>query len=81
MTTTTDTTTDDRMTLQRLFCGGNLRDIRERHGLTAEALGHMVGATCSAVCRWERGDRLPRPRHMLRLVVALEQLRAQGSKA
>ena len=37
----------------------------------------LLGVARRAVLRWEEGNRAPRPRALLRLVVVLEQLRAQ----
>jgi DNA-binding transcriptional regulator YiaG len=79
--TTTESTIDDRLTVQRLLLGGDLRAIRARYNLTAGALAAQLGVERSAVSRWEAGNRAPRPRALLRLVVVLEQMRAQDGGA
>ena len=53
-------------TVLRLLLGADLRQLRERHGLTADALGARIGSSGSAVCRWEAGNRLPRPEPLSR---------------
>jgi transcriptional regulator with XRE-family HTH domain len=54
--------------------GADLRQLRERHGLTAAELGERIGMSTSGVCRVERGGRFPRPATVLRLVSVLRQL-------
>lgn len=73
----TDSTINDRLNVQRLLLGGDLRAIRERYNLTAGELAAKLGVERNAVLRWEAGNRAPRPRALLRLVVVLEQLRAK----
>lgn len=36
-------------------CMNAIRDYRERHGLTLEQFGALVGATKATVSKWERG--------------------------
>jgi len=50
--------------------------IRHASGLTLAEVATAIGATPSAVCKWERGDRLPRSdfaRRYAQLLAALDQ--------
>jgi DNA-binding XRE family transcriptional regulator len=82
MTKTSDRSPDpstvaDGQTALSLLLGGDLRDLRERHGLTAAMLGERLGVTASGICRWERGNRSPRLGTVLRIAAVLRQLEKQ----
>ena len=48
------------MTEPKAWKGGDaLRSLRERLGITADELGHLLGYTGSAVRHWETGRRRP----------------------
>jgi len=52
--------------------GGYLRHLRERRALTPRDLGERLGVHPASVLRWERRERLPGPRHLHDLALALE---------
>jgi transcriptional regulator with XRE-family HTH domain len=49
----------------------DLRELREAAGLTAEQLAEKVGVGPRAVVGWERGARVPTPRQVGQLALAL----------
>ena len=52
--------------------GQNLRKVREKAGLTQEALASKLGmAKPAPISIWERGSQVPTPRTILRLAAAL----------
>jgi len=61
---------------QRVFDGDRCRELRVNAGLTAKDLAEAVSksgvsVTESAVCRWERKERVPRPGRLFALARAL----------
>lgn len=51
--------------------GSQIRDARERAGMTQAELGHAVGVTLRTIGNWERGESVPRNREAkLREVLA-----------
>jgi DNA-binding transcriptional regulator YiaG len=46
---------------------GQLRELRERLGLSQRELGRALGVDESAVSRWESGERVPRAAQAVRL--------------
>ncbi|NLO69346.1 MAG: helix-turn-helix transcriptional regulator, partial [Bacteroidales bacterium] len=40
--------------------GENIKQIRERNGLTQKELGDILGVSDKAVSTWERGEKIPR---------------------
>lgn len=51
---------DDLVWIRRLAANGNARAIRLASGLTLAEVAAEVGASVSAVSRWETGNRRPR---------------------
>lgn len=46
----------------------NIRELRNREGLTQADLAQALGVTKESVCRWERGHSSVRARHIERMV-------------
>ncbi len=44
-----------------------IRQLRQERGWTQETLARRLGAGQTAVSAWERGERVPRQRYLLRL--------------
>ncbi len=62
-----------------------IREYRERVGMTQAELAMQLGKTQSAICQWESGVRAPRPAMLLRLADVLgctvdELLRGDAEK-
>ena len=55
-----------------------IRQLREAHGWTQETLARRLGVGQPAVSAWDRGERLPRRRYILRLAelvgISVEQI-------
>ena len=52
--------------------GKNIKDMREKKGLTQEELGKRIGVDKSSVSRWENGDREPKLDHLNKIARVLE---------
>jgi transcriptional regulator with XRE-family HTH domain len=50
------------------------RRVRERAGITQRDLARVLGVDPATVCRWESGERDPRPSQLQAYVAALERL-------
>ena len=50
------------------------RLIRQKAGLTQAEIATLLGVDTSAVCRWETGQRIPRPETLRRYAELLERL-------
>jgi DNA-binding transcriptional regulator YiaG len=48
--------------------------LRERAGVTMDAVAGEVGVTRAAVSRWEAGEREPRPGNLARYLAVLDRL-------
>ncbi len=56
------------------------RKIRLTAGLSLTEFSEAIGAAPSAICRWELGQRKPRPRVALRYAAVLETLQLMASR-
>jgi transcriptional regulator with XRE-family HTH domain len=45
---------------EKMSIAANIKNLRERFGLTQEQLGEIAGATDKAVSTWEKGKAVPR---------------------
>ena len=61
-------------TARELARNGAGRRIRLTAGLSLSEFSEAIGAAPSAICRWELGQRTPRPRAALRYAAVLETL-------
>jgi DNA-binding transcriptional regulator YiaG len=62
--------------VHELVTTGELRELRELHGLSITAVASFVGVNQSTASRWESGERRPRPDHAAELLFLL---RAEGA--
>jgi transcriptional regulator with XRE-family HTH domain len=58
-----------RVYAERMARGNDVREFRERHGLTQRRLADLLGVDPMTVSAWERGTRNP-PALMLELALA-----------
>lgn len=64
-----------------MFGGTDVRDFRERHGLTQLRLAYLMDVTPGAISKWERDDPKPPPRWVELALKGLEvELAEQSSK-
>lgn len=52
--------------------------LRERAGISQDAVAQAVGVDRATVSRWESGEREPRDRHLARYVDVLDRLAAEA---
>lgn len=43
----------------KILIGDNIRRLRRQGSITQEQLAEMLGVTCAAVSKWERGETYP----------------------
>jgi DNA-binding transcriptional regulator YiaG len=67
---------DQVVWVRRLAKSGGARVIREAAGFSASSVARELGVTPSTVCRWERGERLPREQVAARWALLLRRLSA-----
>jgi transcriptional regulator with XRE-family HTH domain len=58
-------------TISAVAFGQRLRELRTEHGISQDRLAHLTGIHATAIGRFERGDREPRLRSILRLAEGL----------
>jgi DNA-binding transcriptional regulator YiaG len=56
------------------------RLVRERAGLTQNDLARVLGVATATVCRWESGEREPRPAQLEAYLGALDQLAREATR-
>ncbi len=64
----------ERLRANRLPPPTERRAIRDRAEASLEDIARELGVTRMTVCRWERGDRKPRPKHRAAYVRLLRRL-------
>jgi putative transcriptional regulator len=57
-----------------MFKKEDIKNIRERLGMTQEEFARKIGVTVTTVSRWERGDCLPKSRIVIEKVENLKKL-------
>jgi transcriptional regulator with XRE-family HTH domain len=62
--------------IRRVARDGRARDIRESAGITASEVARILGVPPSTVCRWERGERVPREQYAERWAELLRRMSA-----
>ena len=60
------------MRARTTFQWKNLRPLRQRAGLTEQALAARLGVTCYAIQAWEKGQRAVRKEWVSKLAAALD---------
>ena len=60
-----------------MFDKDNIYELRMALGLSARALGELVGVTGNTVFRWEAGSKFPSRRHTIELNKLLEESKKQ----
>ena len=53
----------------------DIKNIRERLGITQEEFARKIGVTVTTVSRWERGDCLPKSRVVIEKVERLHKVK------
>ena len=53
----------------------DIKNIRERLGITQEEFARRIGVTVTTVSRWERGDCLPKSRVVIEKVERLHKVK------
>jgi transcriptional regulator with XRE-family HTH domain len=61
---------------RRIGQDGRARVIRESAGFSAAELARELGVPASTVCRWEKGERVPRPANAARWAELLRRMSA-----
>lgn len=52
---------------------GRIKSYRYRNGITSKMFGNLVKVDPSTVTEWEKGNRIPAPKHLLKLETFLDQ--------
>jgi len=63
-------------TTKARFTANGFKSLRQRLGLTAEAIGTLLGVSAQTIYNWEAGNTSPREQQMVRIVV----LRGMGKR-